>query len=77
MSEANKSLYELGYRKKKLDFIFSRFWEEWVNEDLQKTFSFNTKYEIVDITDENEFGLTMQELKAINLKCKELGWIEE
>ena len=77
MSEANKSLYELGYRKKKLDFIFSRFWEEWINEDLQKTFSFNTEYKIVDITDENEFGLTMQELKAINLKCKELGWIEE
>lgn len=72
MSEADKMFEELGYEKKKLNFVFSRFWEEWTNEDLQKNFSFNTEYKIIDITDENKFGITIQELKAINLKCKEL-----
>ena len=74
---ANKMFEELGYKKKKLDFIFSRFWEEWENEDLTKTFSFNYQYEILDITDKNEYGITMQELKAINKKVKELGWLDE
>ena len=72
MSEADKMFEELGYEKKKL-----KFWEEWTNEDLQKNFSFNIEYKIIDITDENKFGITMQELKAINLKCKELGWVKE
>lgn len=76
MSKADKTLEELGYKKKELDFIFERFWEEWENEDLAKTFSFNTEYQTIDVTDENRYGITMQELQAINLKCKELGWIE-
>ena len=73
---ADEMFEKLGYEKKNLDIIFSRFWEEWENEDLAKTFSFNTEYEILDITDENKYGITMQELQAINEKCKELGWIE-
>lgn len=72
---ADEMLEELGYKKKNLDIIFSRFWEEWENEDLAKTFSFNTEYEIIDITDENKYGITMQELQAINKKVQELGWI--
>ncbi len=67
---------ELGYKKKNLDIIFSRFWEEWENQDLAKTFSFNSQYEIFDITDEDECGITMEELKAIEKKCQEWGWIE-
>lgn len=66
---------ELGYKKKNLDIIFSRFWEEWENENLAKTFSFNSQYEIFDITDEDERGITMEELQAINKKVEELGWI--
>ena len=73
MSEADKMFEELGYKKKNLDIVFSRFWEEWENEDLAKTFSFNTVYEALDITDENAYGITMQELRAINEKCKESG----
>ena len=76
MSKADEMFKELGYKKKNLDIIFSRFWEEWENEELAKTFSFNTKYERIDITDENKYGITMQELQAINEKCKELEWIE-
>ena len=74
---ADEMFKELGYKKKNLDIIFSRFWEEWENEDLAKTFSFNTEYETIDITDENKYGITMQELQAINKKCQELGWLKE
>ena len=51
---ADEMFKNLGYKKKNLDIIFSRFWEEWENEDLAKTFSFNTEYETIDITDENK-----------------------
>ena len=69
---ADEMFEELGYKKKNLDIIFSRFWEEWENEDLAKTFSFNTEYKTIDITDENGYGITMQELQAINKKVEEL-----
>ena len=70
---ADEMFEELGYKKKNLDIIFSRFWEEWENEDLAKTFSFNTEYKTIDITDENRYGITMQELQVINKKVEELG----
>ena len=73
---ADEMFEKLGYKKKNLDIIFSRFWEEWENEDLAKTFSFNTEYETIDITDENKYGITMQELQAINKKVEELGWMK-
>jgi hypothetical protein len=72
MSKADELFEELGYKKKNLDIIFSRFWEEWENKDLAKTFSFNTQYETLDIADENRYGITIQELQAITEKCKEL-----
>lgn len=69
---ADEMFEELGYKKRNLDIIFSRFLQEWENEDLAKTFSFNTEYKTIDIIDENRYGITMQELQAINKKCKEL-----
>lgn len=69
---ADEMFENLGYKKRNLDIIFSRFLEEWENEDLAKTFSFNTEYETIDIIDENRYGITMQELQVINKKCKEL-----
>lgn len=75
-SNDNVSEFEkIGYKRKELDYIFSRFWEEYENEELAKTFAFNTEYKTINITDENDFGVTMDKLKAINEKCKELGWI--
>jgi len=74
LSEADKMFLALGYKKKDLDIVFSRFWEEWENENLAKTFSFNTQYETINITDENESGITMQELQAINKKVEEMKW---
>lgn len=70
---ADEMLEKLGYKKKNLDIIF--FGEEWENEDLAKTFSFDTEYETIDIIDENRYGITMQELQAINKKVEELKLI--
>lgn len=75
MSKADELFNELGYEKKNLDIIFSRFWEEWGNTDLEKTISFNTEHKYLKFDDENEYGITMEEIQAINLKCRELGWI--
>ena len=44
---ADEMFEKLGYKKRNLDIIFSRFWEEWENEDLAKTFSFNTEYKTI------------------------------
>ncbi|HJJ14173.1 MAG TPA: hypothetical protein OIM42_04870 [Clostridiaceae bacterium] len=71
---ADEMFEELGYKKKNFDIIFSEFLEEWENEDLTKTFSFNTEYKTVDIIDENRYGITMSELQAINKKAEELKW---
>ena len=73
---ADEMFGKLGYKKKNLDIIFSRFWEEWENENLAKTFSFNIEYETIDIIDENKYGITMQELQAINKKVEEFGWVK-
>lgn len=72
---ADEMFEELGYKKKNFDIIFSEFLEEWENEDLTKTFSFNTEYKTVDIIDENRYGITMSELQAINKKVEELEWM--
>ena len=75
MSEADRLFEELGYYK---DFD-------------EKTHEYRKKcdgdlFEIDFLLKEKEISknyyrdmgyITMQELKAINLKCKELGWIEE
>lgn len=75
MSKADEMLFDLGYKKVDLDFLFSRFWEQWENVDLEKTISFNTEDKYLKFEDENEYGISIQELQAINEKCRELGWI--
>lgn len=72
MSKADEMMFDLGYKKVDLDFLFSRFWEQWENRDLEKTISFNTEHKYFKVEDENEYGISMQELQAINLKVKEL-----
>ena len=69
---ADEMFDELGYEKRSLDIILSNFWE---NQDLAKTFSFNTVYETIHIKDENGCGITLRELQTINKKVEELGWI--
>ena len=75
MSEADKMFEELGYYKDFDDIIHEYRKEE--NGDL---FEIDFWLDVKEVSKNyyREAGnITMQELKAINLKCKELGWIEE
>lgn len=71
MSKADTMFEELGYIKQEKE------WEEdeqvhyitYISNDTLIEFSLDSKY--INITS----IVNMQELKAINLKCKELKWI--
>ena len=75
MSEADKLFDELGYSKQEGNFSLcyrrdGNFGVEEIYFDkIYNSFSkaFNYEYSYI----------TMQELKAINMKCKELGWSDE
>ena len=81
MSEADKMLYEIGYIKEYEDCT-----EEIWNYEKRFCIKFNKICKTVDFKRKDKrqfFGLKyhrisidMQELKAINQKCKELRWIE-
>lgn len=75
MSEADKLFEELGYEKhsskthERYDLYSS-------DDEHLIRIVFNNKTKRLAIHCDGE-ALDMEELKAINLKCKELGWIEE
>lgn len=80
MSEADKMFEELGYKKteNRLHNV-ARYKKD---DDNVIYFCEATKYSEADVHKSGEYsetcyGITMQELKAINKKCIELGWIEE
>lgn len=80
MTEADKMLHEIGYIKEYEDSSV----EIW-NYEERFYIRFNKICKSVDFRrkDKRQFlglkyhriSIDMQELKAINLKCKELGWI--
>lgn len=73
MSEADKLFEKLGY--KKYDYLRHI---DFYNADTDKVISFRNNKSVACFNYYDGFeDITMQELKAINLKCKELGWIEE
>lgn len=78
MSEADKMFEELGYKKEIIesevnDEVTIMYIKRFVYEYDSKIINFKLKKKIVGI----KYSIDMQDLKAINLKCKELGWIEE
>ena len=85
MSEADKLFEELGYEK---DKNTNNCYVNVLNSfKKQKDIEFDDvakNYVTIRLSKYNEYGnleinqivLSLQELKAINLKCKELGWIE-
>ena len=80
MSEADKLFEELGYKKKNKGIYVEYIKvEKEVEEEYVISFMLNTimatLYKNGYIT--KPLAFNMQELKAINLKCKELGYIEE
>lgn len=68
MSNADKLFYELGYDKKET----SRKIIYYIDLPIWKpSITFNKKYKNIKL----DLCLPMQELKAINMKCLELGWL--
>ena len=77
MSEADKMFEELGYKKFTRERGHTYLLKYY--KDRDNVFYFYDQDKSVDKTGEyGEFvdNITMQELKAINKKVQELGWIE-
>ena len=68
---ASQIFLELGYKSIRND-------EHWsIYRGKEKDIDFNKKNKSVEVEDEMESRpISMQELKAINKKVKELGWNE-
>lgn len=80
MSEADKMFEELGYKKKQetKDFVLYTKNELVISiHKKDKTIGINTDTgeEIFGNTIYDYTEISMQELQAIQMKCKELGWI--
>lgn len=70
MSEADKLFEELGYKK-----LIGETTEVFTLSRTSKNIAFSKLVNRIRIYGKYDF-IDMQELKAINLKCKELGWKE-
>lgn len=70
MSKADKMFYNLGYvindTKYHIDYVISR------PNGMENYITFRKEHK--DVSSYRAF--TVQELKAINKKCEELGWLE-
>lgn len=77
MKNADKLFYGLGYELDKLSEK-PLYCKDLLDKNLlgyidSEMICFDDKYNAIYFT--NKYILTMQELKAINMKCKELGWV--
>lgn len=77
MSNVDKLFYELGYELDKLSEK-PLYCKDLLDKNLlgyidSEMICFDDKYNAIYFT--NKYILTMEELKAINMKCKELGWL--
>ena len=78
MSEADDMFKELGYmiREFKTDeYIVYGYKNRLMGDLIEHTISFRIKPKIVMFDGIKGFGI--EELQAINEKCKELGWLDE
>ena len=73
MSEADKLFKDLGYKKE--DYSPNViYYTNIFNDDIYYTFNKNTKkFYFIEYGEAGD--ISMEELKAINKKCEELGWI--
>jgi hypothetical protein len=69
MSKADEMFEELGYKK-----LVGETTEVFKLSRASKNIYFSKLINIIRIDGEYDF-IDMEELKAINEKCKELGWI--
>lgn len=82
MSKADEMFEELGYRNKELSYEIRYVRKFKLKRPRHIIFSKLDKQ--IAVCEENTIELavnkdwfSMQELQAINQKCKELGWIDE
>lgn len=76
MSKADEMFEKLGFEKHE-DYItgIGCFYNKEVSHYIYKQYpKIIFHYKIKKVTIQNDF-LDMQELQAINEKCKELGWV--
>lgn len=71
MGEADKMFEELGYKK-----LTGETTEVYTLSRANKNIAFSKLIERIRIYGKYDF-IDMQELKAINKKCEELGWLDE
>ena len=83
MSKADKMFEELGFKKKLQLDIYGKEWGIlYSNSKSMINISFDYEgrlvcvYIITNDNKEQPAYCTMQELQAINEKCKELGWLD-
>ena len=78
MSEADKLFKNLGYKKYTSEDCVMYMKDLFMITFIIPNKTFITEYKQGDYNFPKirPFEVEMQELKAINLKCKELGWIE-
>lgn len=82
MTEADKLFEELGYKKIDSDKIKHIRFIRQVNKTTRENIDFHKIFKTVEVyfydfegSQELTKPISVEELKAINLKCKELGWI--
>lgn len=73
MSEADKMFFDIGYEGK-LETETEIEYQDTGNEDLN--IIFHKKYRVITGCPTYDYFLDMDILQAINMKCKELGWLE-
>lgn len=75
MSKADKMFEELGYEieienKKRITYVYEgQFFDKYI------IFEIIDKHIVIELGTGESTNINMQELQAINEKCKELGWL--
>ena len=75
MSKADKMFEELGYTMR--NGKEGIFYCEYSNKKTEDIIQFWHDKTVSKYDEDEESYITMQELQAINEKCKELGWLDE
>lgn len=74
MSEADKMFEELGYEYIEHIYQYGGNVYDYKNDKIDKWIRFNENdREVIFVTRKSSYS--MEELKAINKKCEELGWL--
>lgn len=85
MSEADKMFKKLGYRKEFMQIKKGkRAGENWGEKFINEKYCVEICFDYIGedfcigiIEDDGSVYVGVEELQAINQKCKELGWLDE